>query len=265
MLLPGLLGFGGLFLYPILVTLATSLHPQNSDAWTLENYITFLGSAKGWEVIGLTFMLSVSTTIFSVLLSVPLALVLREQIWGRRFFRLLILMPLMIPHLINVLGLLLIFRSTGWINLLLMQVLHVISQPLRVNYTIGGLILFYIWMYFPYTALTTLASLEGLDRAVEEAAEVSGANRWQVIWHIIVPLIMPGILAGSIMTFLLSFGAFSVPLIAGGSNRPIAVTVFTTSAVFLQWELASAIAVVMAVLQVIFLVIYSSVLRRRRV
>jgi putative spermidine/putrescine transport system permease protein len=264
LLLPGLLGFGGLFLYPILVTIATSLHPMNSDAWTLDNYVMFLGSAKGWGVIGMTFVLSVSATMFSVVISVPLALILREEIWGRRFFRALILTPLMIPSLIGVLGLLLIFRSTGWINLFLTQVLQVIAEPLRVNYTLGGLILFYIWMFFPFTALTTLSSLEGLDRSVEEAAEVVGANRWQVIWHIILPLIIPGVLAGSIMTFLLSFGAFSVPLIAGGDNRPIAVTVYTTSAVFGQWEQGSAIAIVMAVLQISFLMIYSSLLRRRR-
>ena len=264
LLLPGLLGFGGLFLYPILVTIATSLHPMNSAAWTLDNYAMFLGSAKGWGVIGMTFVLSVSATMFSVVISVPLALVLREEIWGRRFFRALILTPLMIPSLIGVLGLLLIFRSTGWINLFLTQVLQVIAEPLRVNYTLGGLILFYIWMFFPFTALTTLSSLEGLDRSVEEAAEVVGANRWQVIWHIIVPLIIPGVLAGSIMTFLLSFGAFSVPLIAGGDNRPIAVTVYTTSAVFGQWEQGSAIAMVMAIFQVSFLMVYSSILRRRR-
>jgi putative spermidine/putrescine transport system permease protein len=264
LLLPGLLGFGGLFLYPILVTIATSLHPINSNAWTLDNYATFLGSAKGWGVMGLTFVLSVSATVFSVVISVPLALILREEIWGRRFFRVLILTPLMIPSLIGVLGLLLIFRSTGWINLFLTQVLQVIAEPLRVNYTLGGLILFYIWMFFPFTALTTLSSLEGLDRSIEEAAEVVGANRWQVIWHIIVPLIIPGVLAGSIMTFLLSFGAFSVPLIAGGDNRPIAVTVYTTSAVYGQWEQAGAIAMVMAILQISFLMVYSSLLRRRR-
>lgn len=264
LLLPGLLGFGGLFLYPILVTIVTSLHPANSTAWTLDNYVMFLGSAKGWGVIGMTFLLSVSTTVFSVVLSVPLALILREEIWGRRFFRVLILTPLMIPSLIGVLGLLLIFRSTGWINLFLTQVLQVIAEPLRVNYTLGGLILFYLWMFFPFTALTTLSSLEGLDRSVEEAAEVVGANRWQVIWHIIVPLIIPGVFAGSIMTFLLSFGAFSVPLIAGGDNRPIAVTVFTTSAVFGQWEQGSAIAMVMAILQVSLLMVYSGLLRRRR-
>jgi ABC-type spermidine/putrescine transport system permease subunit I len=66
------------------------------------------------------------------------------------------------------------------------------------------------------------------------------------------------------MTFLLSFGAFSVPLIAGGDNRPIAVTVYTTSAIFGEWEQGSAIAIVMAVLQISFLMVYSSLLRRRR-
>jgi ABC-type Fe3+ transport system permease subunit len=105
--------------------------------------------------------------------------------------------------------------------------------------------------------------LEGLDPAIEEAADVAGANRWQVLRHVVIPLIMPGILAGSVLTFMMAFGAFSIPLIAGGNYRPLSVEIYRqinfTPA---RWSAASARAMIMALLQVAFLTIYMRILRR---
>ena len=47
------------------------------------------------------------------------------------------------------------------------------------------------------------------------------------------------------MVFLQCFGAFSVPLIAGGNYQVLAVKIFAVATVFLDWPLASAMAVVM--------------------
>ena len=267
MLAPGLAGFVGLFLYPMLVTVLRSLRPEGQEGqevgWTIEHYIGLLSEPRFRGAIILTFVLAVSSTLLSIGLSVPLALVLREKLRGHRLFRLTILIPITVPGLIGALGLLLLWGSRGWVNLFLLQFVPFIHEPVRVNYTVGGLILFYIWHYFPYTALTTLASLEGLDRSIEEAAEVVGANGWQVTRYIVLPLIMPGILAGSVLTFMAAFGAFSIPLITGGNYRPISVEIYTQISFNPpRWSAASAMAVIMALLQVAFLSLYMRILRR---
>lgn len=266
LLTPGLAAFFGLFFYPMLVTLALSLRPEgeSSTLWTLENYRAFLFDPSARGVISLTFLLAISATFLSIVLSVPLALVLREKVRGHRLIRLTILIPITVPGLIGALGLLLFWGSRGWINLFLTQVVPFVKEPLRVNYTVPGLILFYIWHYFPYTCVTTLATLEGLDRSVEEAAAVAGANGWQVLRHVVLPLIMPGILAGSVLTFMAAFGSFSIPLITGGNYRPLSVTIYKQIEVFIpaRWSMASAMAMVMAVLQVTFLSLYMRILRR---
>jgi ABC-type Fe3+ transport system permease subunit len=211
----------------------------------------------------LTFVLSVGATLCSILLSIPLSLALRRKLRGHRFYRLTMLVPRVVPGLIGALGLLLFFGSRGWLNLFLIQFVPFIDEPVSINYTIPGLIVFYTWLYFPFTALTTLSTLEALDPGVEEAAEVAGANRWQVLRHVVIPLIMPGILAGSVLTFMSAFGAFSIPLIAGGNYRPLAVEIYKqidlTPA---RWSAASARAMIMALLQVIFLTLYMRILRR---
>lgn len=263
MLSPGLAGFLGLFFYPMLVTVVRSLRPEGQDVgWTLANYIEFLSKPSSRETIVLTFLLAISSTFLSIVLSLPLALILREKLWGHRFFRFTILIPITLPGLVGALGLLVFYGSRGWINLFVTQVLHL--RKLNINYTIPGLILFYLWHYFPYTALTTLATLEGLDRSVEEAASVVGASPWQVLRYVVLPLIMPGILAGSVLTFMAAFGSFSIPLVAGGNYRPLSVAIYTQIEAFTpaRWSMGSAMSVVMAILQVVFLSIYMRVLRR---
>jgi putative spermidine/putrescine transport system permease protein len=264
MLSPGLLGFFGLFFYPMLVTLVRSLRPEGQQVgWTLQHYVTFLMEARARDVIVLTFVLSIGATLGSILLSIPLCLALRRKMRAHRFYRLTMLVPRVVPGLIGALGLLLLFGSRGWLNLFLIQFVPFINEPISINYTILGLIVFYIWLYFPFTALTTLSTLEALDPAIEEAAEVSGASRWQVLRHVVIPLIMPGILAGSVLTFMSAFGAFSIPLIAGGNYRPLSVEIYKqidlTPA---RWSAASARAMIMALLQVIFLTLYMRILRR---
>jgi putative spermidine/putrescine transport system permease protein len=264
LLLPGLAGFFGLFFYPMLVTLGRSLHPEGqTQGWTLENYAALVRESQFSRVILLTFTLAVASTLLSIALSVPLALLLRRKPRGHRLLRMTMLVPITVPGLIGALGLLLFWGSRGWFNLTLMPLLGR-TTPIQVNYTLWGLILFYVWHYFSYTATTTLSTLEGLDPAFEEAAAVAGANPTQVLRHVVIPLIMPGILSGSVLTFMSAFGAFSIPLVTGGSLRPLAVSIYKQIEVFLppRWSAASAMAAVMAVLQVVFLAIYMRVLRR---
>lgn len=263
LLLPAAAAFIGLFCYPMFLTLVLSLRPEGTDAgWTLSHYVAFLTDPDGRAVVLLTFGLALAATVLSVILSVPVALALRRKLPGHRAFRVVLLVPLVVPGLIGALGLLIFWGPRGWFNLLLTQVLFV--GPLVVTYTLPGLILFYVWLYFPYTCVTTLAALEGLDPAIEEAAEVAGASRWQLLRHVLLPLATPGILAGSVLTFMAAFGAFSVPLVAGGNYRPLAVEIYKQIAVPIppHWSGASAIAVVMGMVQVGFLALYMRAVRR---
>ena len=65
-------------------------------------------------------------------------------------------------------------------------------------------------------------------------------------------------------SFMAAFGAFSVPLVAGGNYRPLAVEIYKQIAVPIppRWSGASAIAVVMGLVQVGFLALYMRAARR---
>jgi putative aldouronate transport system permease protein len=50
-----------------------------------------------------------------------------------------------------------------------------------------------IWKEVGFAVIVYLASLTGIDPALQEAAAVDGANRFARIWHIILPGILPTI------------------------------------------------------------------------
>jgi putative spermidine/putrescine transport system permease protein len=253
---PGLVYLLSFFLYPLALTVWTSLHTADGSL-SLDTYRAVLTSPARWRVIRLTLFLALSTTLASVMLAIPLALLLRMRIRGlsQRLLRVVVLTPLTILALISALGLLIIWGDNGWLNRTVVAALPFVDE-LRVNFTIPGLVLFYTWLYSPYTILMTLSAIEGVDPNIEEAARVSGARPHQVLLRVTLPLALPGIRAGSILTFLLSFGAFSVPLIASGNNRPLSVVIYTEAAVFNNWQTGSALATIMAVLAVVTIALY---------
>jgi ABC-type Fe3+ transport system permease subunit len=174
------------------------------------------------------------------------------------------MLPITIPALVGALGLLILYDRTGWLNVVLLK-LHVLSEPLAIDYTIPGLILFYVWMFFPYGGLVIMSGLGAIDPAVEEAGLVMGASPMVVFRRVLLPLLRSSPWAGAVMIFLQCFGAFSVPLIAGGNYQPIGVKIYTIANVFLDWPQASAMAAVMGVIQGGLVFLYQSIGRRQRV
>jgi ABC-type Fe3+ transport system permease subunit len=229
---------------------------------TFAHYTEFLGSRDGLGVLALTLGLSLAATLLSVALSLPLALLLRRKFFGRRALQFLMMLPITIPALVGALGLLILYDRTGWLNVVLLK-LHVLSEPLAIDYTIPGLILFYVWMFFPYGGLVIMSGLGAIDPAVEEAGLVMGASPMVVFRRVMLPLLRGSLWAGAVMIFLQCFGAFSVPLIAGGNYQPIGVKIYTIANVFLDWPQASAMAVVMGIIQGGLVVAYQSIGRRR--
>ena len=69
--------------------------------------------------------------------------------------------------------------------------------------------------------------------ALDEAAEIDGAGRWQVFWDVIMPLARPGIITLGIFTFMGTYGSFFWPLILIKSEHlrtlPIGMLFFDTN------------------------------------
>ena len=145
--------------------------------------------------------LGIAATLVSAVLAVPAAITLvRTRFRGRRGVETFLLAPLSLPTIILAVGLLFFSARVG------------------LTSSFAALLLGHVVITVPYMLRTVLGVYAGMNREVEDAAHVLGANSWQVAWHITLPIIRPGILAGAIFAFLMSFDEVAVALLLTNSD-----------------------------------------------
>jgi spermidine/putrescine transport system permease protein len=66
--------------------------------------------------------------------------------------------------------------------------------------------------------LPIYASLEKIDPALLEAAEVLGALEWRRFLRVTWPLSLPGVIAGSVLVFVPALGSFLTSDLLGGAK-----------------------------------------------
>jgi len=250
---PGLAIVACLVLYPIGLALWISL-TSSAGALTLQHYVDFFASGDSYRALLRTLGLALATTAASLLLSIPLGYLGRIPGWIGTLVRVLVSLPLAVPVLIAGYALALFYAENGLFNNLLVRVLHLLSDPLTISYTWTGLVVACTWRFFPYTGLLVITALQAIDRNVEQAAASTGANPWQVFSRVTLPLIAPAALTGAILTFVSTFGTFSIPLIMGRGGDVLSVMAYRKVSGAFDWPVASTIVIVMAVIQIVVLV-----------
>ncbi len=65
----------------------------------------------------------------------------------------------------------------------------------------------------PYALLVLKSFVDDIPVEYEQAAEVLGASRWQVIWEVILPLLKPGLAVTFLFLFILNWSEFFLALI----------------------------------------------------
>lgn len=90
--------------------------------------------------------------------------------------------------------------------------------PLKLTRTVTGLVMAHTVLTIPYVFRTVSATLQGLDRSLEEAAQSLGADRVRTLRYIVFPLIKPGLIAGATFSLIMSFDEFTVSLFLVGAK-----------------------------------------------
>jgi putative spermidine/putrescine transport system permease protein len=78
---------------------------------------------------------------------------------------------------------------------------------LRLNLlgTTFGFVVAHSVLALPFVIIPVMASLQGFDRRLEDAAAICGAGRWTAFRTVTLPLVAPGVLSGAVFAFATSF------------------------------------------------------------
>ena len=186
----------------------------------------------------LSLQVGVVATLLGLALGVPAALCLsRFRFRGREAVNSLLLLPLVVPGIVLGMAIYVFPAATE------------IHTGLPVLGSIGGLIAGHVLVVIPWTVRLVTASLAGLDRSIEEAAQSLGADRLTTFRRVTLPSILPGIVAAALFGFVSSFGNLEMSLFLVGPGRttlPIAILQY------LEWKIDPTIAAV-SVLQILLI------------
>jgi iron(III) transport system permease protein len=259
-----------LTLVPLAVLLVGSFRPDglpSSPGWTLDHYVEVWSSAYSWELVANTVVFAAASTLIAVMLATALSWLLeRTDLPARNLFRALILMPMATPPLLLAIGWVLVLAPRiGIVSVAIRPFIGPIDRWFDI-YSMPGVILVQSLAFVPTSVLMLSPAIRALDPALEEAALVAGADRWQVLWRVGLPVLRPALL--SVMTILLIVGmlAFDVPAVIGipGHVNLMSIEIFrlmTPPSGFPDYGAAAAMNSVLLVLLIGGLVLYRHTIR----
>ena len=114
------------------------------------------------------------------------------------------------------------------------------------------------WMWYGYTMIIIISGVLGIDPEIFEAADIDGANGWQVFWRITIPSIRTIMLFTLVTSLIGGLNMFDIPLNFVPNSGPDNSTL-TTSVLIYQiafrgrsfYNRASAMSMLMFIIIVI--------------
>jgi ABC-type sugar transport system permease subunit len=212
-----------------------------------------------------------NTTIFaffSIFLQLPLSMglaLLLNQGDGKLkgLFRLILFSPNLVGQIfVGIMFMTLFTPRYGLIN----QTVHSIflwglterwlSDP---DLVMPAIILASLWLWVGFNMVYFLAALQSVDKELEQAARVDGANAWQVFWHVTLPSMRHVVIFVVVMSAIGSFQLFELPLALlnetngyGPDNAGLTIITYLNDVAFRSGDLGLGSAVGWVVAIIIF-------------
>jgi putative spermidine/putrescine transport system permease protein len=223
--------FGAFFVLPPLALLRMSLEPAaGAGGWSVAAWkqivsYSVVGTPSLISRVVVTLEIGVITAAAVLALLVPTMIWIKLRVpWISRTVEFLCLLPLTIPAIVLVVGLVPLYN---WI----------------AQRNVSTLMLFWVYviLVLPYAYRALAAGLNAVDvKTLSEAARGLGASWFTVMFRIIAPNMRQGILNASLLSFALVLGEFpiaylllyvnlQVELYSISRNTPNASVLFSTS------------------------------------
>ena len=200
---------------PLLVLVVFSFNASKfSVEWTgftLHWYARLLERRDILDGLWLSVEVGLCSTVLATVGGTGMALAIaRHRFFGRQLIEALLYVPLVTPEIVVGISLLILFVLA-----------HV---PLGV----GTIIVAHVAFNISFVTIVVHARLQGMDKNLEEAALILGADELTAFWRITLPQIAPGVLSGAVLAFTMSFDDYVITsFVAGSGSSTLPIVVYT--------------------------------------
>lgn len=224
-----------------------------------DNFTTVLTSQLFWSAARFTVIFTVVGVFGSWIIGFALALLLRTRIPGSPTFKVLLLLPWIVPVVVST-------ASWQWLlgtptsivpamlkNLGFGEVLF-LADPTLAAVTVC---LFKMWVSVPFMMLMSASALTAVNESVYEAARIDGASRRQILFQITAPLIArPTYISWILMTIFCVNDFPSIYLLTGGGpvNSTTTLIVMAYRSAFQDFQTGVGVAIALMLTTALVLV-----------
>jgi iron(III) transport system permease protein len=229
-----------------------------------ENFRKFLDSPLYQRSLRNSFVVSISSVVFAVLIGAPMGYFLaRVKMPFKNLYLSIGILPIIMPSFIGAFSWIILLGRQGIIRLFLNRIFLPFGVEIPSIYGIGGIIFAMSLTYFPFVFLLSYGAFSAANPMLEEAATMMGARRKRILRTITLPLVLPSLAAGAILVFIRSMGNYGIPAILGGDQYVLPTLTYFRVTGFWDLNSAAAIALVSVVITGGALLLQKYVVSRR--
>ena len=153
-------------------------------------------------------------------IALGLALLIHQQIRGRKFFRVAFLLPFMIsPIAIGwMIGKAMFDARFGPFARVAREMDITLSFYDSAFKAVFWLIVISAWYAIPFVMVMLLAGLQGMPEEIFEAARIDGSGRWRTFWDITFPLLLPVSLTAVVLRIIFEVKLIGIIYVVTGGG-----------------------------------------------
>ena len=210
-----------------------------SSATGLENYRTYFSTPSLFRSIENSLLIATISTLITVSLAFGFAYALnRSTMRFKGVFRLIAMIPILVPSLLPGIALVYLFGNQGMIKGLLFG--ESIYGPI-------GIVLGSVFFTFPHALIIITTALGISDARLYEAAIALRASRWKTFWTVTIPGARYGLISAAFVVFNLVITDFGLPKVIGGQYNMLAVDIYKQVIGQQNFEMGAVVSVVLLI------------------
>ncbi|WP_324753361.1 putative 2-aminoethylphosphonate ABC transporter permease subunit [Roseovarius sp. Pro17] len=214
-----------------------SLRPTKSRG--LSNFVEYFSTPALSNSIKNSLWIAAISTVITVGLSFWFAYALnRSCMRFKGVFRLIAMMPILVPSLLPGIALVYLFGNQGMLKELLFGA--TIYGPI-------GIVIGSVFFTFPHAFLIISTALAISDARLYEAATSLRASPWRTFWTVTIPGARYGLISAAFVVFNLVITDFGLPKVIGGQFNVLAVDIYKQVIGQQNFEMGAVVSVVLVI------------------
>ncbi len=219
------------------------------------DFFTSISSPTALSALKLSLLTSTLSVLISLATGTPLAYILaRWKFSGKTALELLIDLPVVLPPSVAGLALLIAFGREGtfgaWLS----------SIGITLPFTTAAVVIAQTFVSAPLFVRSARVGFAEVDKQMEEAATVEGANEWELFRYIMAPLAGRALLTGFVLTWTRALGEFGATIMFAGNLEGKTQTM--PLAIYLGFERGLGVAIALSIMLILVSLVLLGVIRR---